>query len=214
MAPTQRADLASFRPKARRGRHLESARRDELLTRLQDLVLSEGFARLTVDDLATRLHCSKSTLYAISSSREYLVATAIRHFFRDATERIEDTISKITDPTAKIAAYLAGVSTEMSRMSPACYDDMVSSDLAADIYAVNSAAAARRVREMIHEGVESGAFRAVHAAFVGEVVALLIDGIQHGMLLKRTGLTSGDAFAEVSRLVLAALLNKDDQVPG
>jgi AcrR family transcriptional regulator len=214
MAPTQRADLASFRPKARRGRHLESARRDELLARLQDLVLSEGFARLTVDDLATRLHCSKSTLYAISSSREYLVATAIRHFFRDATERIEEDISKISDPAAKISAYLAGVGTEMRRMSPACYEDMVSSDLAAEIYALNSAAAAQRVREMIHEGVEAGAFRAVHAAFVGEVIALLIDGIQHGVLLDRTGLTSGDAYAEVGQLVLAALLNKDGKVSG
>jgi AcrR family transcriptional regulator len=213
MAPAPRAGLASFRSKAQRGRHLENGRRDELLTRLQDLVLAEGFARLTVDDLATRLHCSKSTLYAISSSREYLVATAIRRFFRDATARIEDNVGGISDPAARIAAYLAGVGTEMRRMSAACYEDMVSSDLAAEIYAVNSAAAARRVREMIHEGVASGAFRAVHAAFVGETVALLIDGIQHGVLLNRTGMSSGDAYAELGHLVLAALLNKDDQVP-
>jgi len=166
-----------------------------------------------VDDLATRLRCSKSTLYAISSSREYLVATAIRHFFRDATARIEENVRDISDPAARIAAYLAGVGTEMRRMSPACYEDMVSSDLAAEIYAVNSAAAARRVREFIHEGVESGAFRAVHAAFVGEAVALLIDGIQHGVLLNRTGMSSGDAYAELGDLVLAALLNKAGQLP-
>ena len=213
MAPAPRADLASFRATARRGRHLDSARRDELLTRLQELVLSEGFARLTVDDLATRLHCSKSTLYAISSSREYLVATAIRHFFRDATTSIEDSVRGISDPAARIAVYLAGVGIQMRRMSPACYADMVSSDLTAEIYSVNSAAAACRVREMIHQGVELRAFRAVHAAFVGETVALLIDGIQHGVLLERTGLSSGDAYAELGHLVLAALLNKDAQVP-
>jgi AcrR family transcriptional regulator len=213
MAPTPRADLASFRSKTRRGRPLDSARRDELLGRLEELVLAEGFARLTVDDLAARLHCSKSTLYAISSSREYLVATAIRHFFRDATSRIEASIRDIRDPAARIAAYLAGVGTEMRRMSPQCYEDMVSSDLAAEIYAVNSAAAARRVREFIHGGVESGAFRDVNAAFVGEAVALLIDGIQHGVLLSRTGMSSGDAYPELGRLVLAALLNKADHVP-
>jgi AcrR family transcriptional regulator len=166
-----------------------------------------------VDDLAARLRCSKSTLYAISSSREYLIGTAIRHFFRDATARIEEQVREISDPAARIAAYLAGVGTEMRRMSPACYEDMVSSDLTAEIYAVNSAAAARRVREFIHEGVGSGAFRAVHAAFVAEAVALLIDGIQHGVLLNRTGMSSGDAFAELSDLVLAALLNKADHTP-
>jgi AcrR family transcriptional regulator len=213
MTSTPRAGLASFRSKTRRGRDLDNRRRDELLGRLQELALAEGFARLTVDDLAARLHCSKSTLYAISSSREYLVATAIRHFFRDATAHIEANVREINDPAARIAAYLAGVGTEMRRMSPACYEDMVSSDLTAEIYAVNSAAAARRVREFIHEGVESGAFRAVHAAFVGEAVALLIDGIQHGVLLNRTGMSSGDAYAELGDLVLAALLNKADHIP-
>jgi AcrR family transcriptional regulator len=213
MSSTQQAGLASFRSTTRRGRELDSGRREELLTRLQELVLSEGFARLTVDDLAARLHCSKSTLYAISTSRESLVATAIKHFFRDATASIEAQVRDIDDPAARIASYLAGVGTEMRRMSPACYEDMVSSDLTAEIYAVNSAAAARRVREFVRDGVDSGAFRAVHAAFVAEAVALLIDGIQHGVLLNRTGLSSGDAYAELSDLVLAALLNKPDHVP-
>jgi hypothetical protein len=85
---------------------------------------------------------------------------------------------------------------------------MVTNDATGEIYAVNSAAAARRVREYIRDGVADGTFRAVHAEFVGEAVSLLIDGIQHGELLARTGLSSGDAFTELSDLVLAALTNK------
>lgn len=66
--------------------------------RVQDLVLAEGFARLTVDDLAARLQCSKSTLYAVSSSKGYLVTKALRHFFRDATSRIEAQVAEMADP--------------------------------------------------------------------------------------------------------------------
>jgi AcrR family transcriptional regulator len=178
------------------------------LQRVQDLVLAEGFARLTVDDLAARLSCSKSTLYAISSSKEYLVTTVVKRFFRDATSRIEAQVADVGDPAQRIAAYLAGVGTEMRRMSSGCYEDMVTHDSTRDIYAVNSAAAARRVHELIHEGIEAGRFRPVHAEFIGEAVGLLIDGIQHGELLRRTGLSSGDAFTELSDLVLAALTNK------
>jgi hypothetical protein len=47
----------------------------------------------------------------------------------------------------------------------------------------------------------------VHAQFVGESVGLLVDGIQHGDLLERTGLSSGDAYRELSGLVLATLTN-------
>jgi len=192
----------------RRGRPIDAARKQDILNRLQELVLAKGFARLTVDDLAAELKCSKSTLYAISSSKEYLVTTVIKHFFRDATERIEERVAAVTsDHSDRIAAYLAGVGAEMNRMSPACYEDMVSHDSTQGIYAINSAAAARRVREFIRAGIDARAFRAVHAEFVGESVSLLIEGIQHGDLLARTGLSSGDAYKELSDLVLAALTN-------
>lgn len=208
MESDTRAGLSPLRPPPqRRRRRIDDAKREDLLRRLQDVVLAEGFARLTVDDVAARLQCSKSTLYAISSSKEYLVATAVRHFFRDATAHVEERIAGICDPAERIAVYLAAVGTEMRRMSPACYEDMVSHDSTRGTYAVNSAAAARRVREYIREGIDAGRFRPVHAEFVGEAVGLLIDGIQHGQLLARTGLSSGDAFTELGDVVLAALTN-------
>lgn len=197
-----------MRSTAPRKRRIDSARREELIQRLQDLVLSEGFAQLTVDDLAARLQCSKSTLYAISSSKEYLVTAVLKRFFRIAAERVEERIADIADPSERIAAYLAAVGSEMRAMSTACYADMVSHDSTREIYAINSAAAARRVREFIQEGLQAGSFRAVHAEFVGEAVSLLIEGIQHGELLERTDLSSGDAFTELGDLVLAALTNK------
>jgi AcrR family transcriptional regulator len=36
-------------------------RQAELLDQLEGLFLAEGFTRFTLDDLALRLHCSKST---------------------------------------------------------------------------------------------------------------------------------------------------------
>jgi AcrR family transcriptional regulator len=208
VTPSYRAGPAALRTPASRRRRIDQARREDLLQRIQDLVLAEGFARLTVDDLAARLQCSKSTLYAISSSKEYLVTMAIKHFFRDATAHIEERVAGIADPADRISVYLASIGTEMRRLSPACYDDMFAHDSTRDIYAVNSAAATRRVREYIREGIDAGRFRALHAEFVGEAVGLLMDGIQHGELLTRTGLSSGDAFSELSDLVLAALTIK------
>jgi AcrR family transcriptional regulator len=193
---------------ARSRRHIDDTRREQLLNQVQEIVLADGFAKLTVDDIAARLQCSKSTLYAVSSSKEHLVVSALRHFFRDATTRTEERVAQVADPSQRIATYRAGVGIEMRKMSRACYEDMVTNDATGEIYAVNSAAAARRVREYIRDGVADGTFRAVHAEFVGEAVSLLIDGIQHGELLARTGLSSGDAFTELSDLVLAALTNK------
>jgi hypothetical protein len=56
--------------------------------------------------------------------------------------------------------------------------------------------------------VASRSFREVNAQFVGEAVSLLIEGIMHGGLLERTGLSSGDAYVELGSLVLSALTNE------
>ena len=39
-----------------------AARREQLFDALEELLLAEGFAHFTLDDLAARLHCSKRTL--------------------------------------------------------------------------------------------------------------------------------------------------------
>jgi AcrR family transcriptional regulator len=182
-----------------------------MLQALEDLVLVEGFARLSMDDLASRLHSSKSTLYGLASSREQLVIAVVRHFFKEATARIEAEVAPVADAPTKIAIYLAAVGAEMRRMSPVCYGDMLSYEPTRGIYERNSLAAANRVREFIQEGVLAGTFRVVSGEFVGAAVALLIDGIQHGELLERTGLSSGDAFTELSTFVLSALTNTDQR---
>lgn len=195
------------RPPVKTGRSLPDERRGALLGRLEELILAQGFRDLTLDQVAAKLRCSKSALYALAASKEQLVTTVVKQFFRDATTRVEGKTASITDPREQVATYLAAVGDEMRRMSPGCYEDMVHFPVTRDIYDLNSRSAAERVREMIQAGIKQGVFRSVHARFVGETVSVLIESIQHGGLLERVGLSSGDAYAELSSLVLGTLSN-------
>jgi AcrR family transcriptional regulator len=189
------------------GRSLTNDRRSSVLQQLEELFLSEGFADSTVEALVTRLRCSKSTLYGIAPSRDEIIVVVVKQFFREAAQRIEAAVGEIADPRDRIASYLAGVGSQMGRMSERCYSDMVSYAITRDIYDHNSRVAAGRVNSMIQEGIAVGAFRQLHAEFVGQAISLLIEGIQEGTLLRRTGLTSGEAYQELSGLVLASLTN-------
>ena len=73
-------------------------RQAELLDQLEELFLAEGFARFTLEDLALRLRCSKSTLYALAGSKEQLAQRVIKHFFRKATAAVEAEPSPWTTP--------------------------------------------------------------------------------------------------------------------
>ena len=66
-----------------------TARQRQLVDELVDLFLVEGFARLTLDEVAARLGCSKRTLYALADSKEQLAVRAVRFFFKRSTDQVE-----------------------------------------------------------------------------------------------------------------------------
>ena len=94
-----------------------AARHSELLDALVDLLLAEGFAHLTLDELAGRLRCSKRTLYALAGSKEQLVRAAVVHFFDRATTRVEAAVAAVDAPPDRVAAYLRAVAAELAPAS-------------------------------------------------------------------------------------------------
>jgi AcrR family transcriptional regulator len=104
-------------PSTRRG----AARHSELFDALVDLLLAEGFAHLTLDDVAARLRCSKRTLYALAGSKEQLVRAAVVHFFERATDRVEAAVAACTDPEQRLAAYLRAVADELATIPEVDY---------------------------------------------------------------------------------------------
>lgn len=184
------------------------ARRLELLESLEALFLDEGFEHLTVEDLARRLQRSKSTLYNLAPSREQLVLTVVKHFFRKEAATIETTLLDVHEPRARIDVYLSGVGTAMRRCSSEFVRDMTNYSPTAQVYLHNADVAAERVGQMIRDGVQAGVFREVNAAFAAQVVARAITGIQSGDILRATGMSSGDAFSELAELLVHGLTAK------
>ncbi len=175
--------------------------REALLDELVAVFLAEGFVHLGVADLAARLRCSRSTLYAVAPSKEQLVLASVRHFFRRATERIEPVVLAEPDPGRRLGAYLAAVARELEPAGPAFRADLAAHPPAEEVYRANTARAARRVQELVDDGVRAGRMRPVDARFVGAAVAEVMTGIQRGVLSERTGLGDAEAYAALADLV-------------
>jgi AcrR family transcriptional regulator len=186
-------------------RRRPTARQQVLLAELETLFLAEGFAGFTLDDLAARLRCSKSTLYALAPSKEQLAVKVVAHFFRGAAERIEERIDGIDDARKLIGEYLVGVSAHLNRASAAFMTDIAEFAPARDTYQLNSRAAARRIRAFIDKGVADGVFRDVHARLVAEMTGLIVEGIQTGVLGRRTDVSDAEAFTALGELLLGGL---------
>lgn len=190
------------RAPARRGR---SARQVELLDRLVEVVTSEGFAHLTLDEVAERLRCSKATLYALAGSKQELVVEVVRRWFEVSAEVVEAAVASHDEPLARVTAYLDAVSARLGLLSREFADDLTRNAAAAELYRRNTDRAADRIRALIAEGIERGAFRAVNASFTAETVAAVMLQIQRGEMGARLGLDDAAAYAELSTLVVQLL---------
>lgn len=182
-----------------------TVRQAQLFDQLVELFLADGFATLTIDALAGRLRCSKSTLYALAGTRDELVRAVVVHFFRRATERVEAGLAGSDDPRARLVAYLEGVAAQLKPASAAFFDDVAASPAAREIYERNTAAAARRVEQLVAAGVASGAFRPVHVGFVGDLLSAAMVRIQQRRVAAATGLDDSAAYAELAALVVEGL---------
>lgn len=204
----QRASVASEAGlKTVRRRSGSTERHEELLARVSHVFFSQGFTAVSMDQLAEQLSCSKTTLYALAPSKAELVLRVAKRFFAASAHRIEAEVIAEDDPAVRITTYLAGIGLAMGTMSDRFYDDMVSYQPTAVLYASNSDAAASRVQELIADGVAVGAFRSVHGAFTSKLVAMAIEGIHSGVLLRDTDLSPGQAFSELGDVLLKGLHN-------
>jgi AcrR family transcriptional regulator len=177
-------------------------RQAELLDQLEQLFLAEGFSRFTLDDLAVRLHCSKSTLYALAESKEQLAHRVIKHFFRKATAAVEAHTVTEQDPALRVTAYLTAVAGALAPAGPAFHRDLDGFAPGREVYERNTALAAERVRELIADGVARGRFREVHPALVADTVTTLMFRIGRGDTARATGLDDAAAYRELAALLL------------
>ena len=183
-------------------------RQHELLDELVGLMASEGFANFTLDELAARLHCSKTTLYGIARSKEQLVVKVVVAFFQSAAERVEERLLHSTGPVDRVSDYLDAVAAELGAASRAFMLDIAAFQPAREVYERNTALAAARVRRLVDDGFAAGDMRGVDAHFVGAALSVVMSAISRGEIADTTGLSDADAYRRLTEIVLYGITER------
>lgn len=182
-----------------------------VLDQLVDLFCAEGFADTTLSQLAARLRCSKSTLYAVAASKEQLIAAVVREFFRRATERVEAAVAEQHDPVEAIGVYLQAISVELAAGSPRFFADLESFAPAREIYTRNTALAADRVQGLVSAGVAERP--GVDPRFLGVVAGQVMEAINRGVISDATDLDHATAYRALAELITAGATGAHEGTP-
>lgn len=180
-----------------------NARRTEILDGLIDLFLAEGFLGMSLEQLAGRLRCSKTTLYTVASSKEQLVTAVVRAFFRRSTDEVEERLAQEEGATERIGVYLEAIATALTPASPQFYADVNEFLPTREIYLHNTSVAAQRVQQLVTEA--AGPEGAIDAEFIGAVAGSVMSSIQSGQLTKNTSMNDATAYRLLAELIVAGV---------
>ncbi len=179
------------------------ARREELLDQLEVIFLDEGFLHLRIGALASRLKCSRSTLYELADSKEALFARVVERYadraVEEARQRAEDVGGPVRD---RLTAFFSVIGGYQARPAPQFWTQVLEHESAAARFSEKRAWGVRVVKEMLDEGIASGELRHVNTEFVSHLLWLFSRSTRDPEVLKAAGITTVEAMSEMTTLLL------------
>ncbi len=187
-----------------------SAKREaELRATLQHIILSDGFARLSVSEMAQRLGCSKRTIYELAPTKNDLVLQIITMFFEQL--RAEAAVENVSDadPAVRIFEYLQVGVRAAQRLGPIVIADIDKWEPARRVWQEHIRLRVDGLRELIERGIESGNFRDINPALVAEMVFAGLSRLRDPDFYRSTGISASEAFEQYYKMLLYALVDTD-----
>ena len=180
-------------------------REAELRATLQDIILADGFSRLSVSEMAQRLGCSKRTIYELAPTKNELVLDAIATFFATLREDADRASEQCSEPADKIFEYLQVGVRAAQRLGPVIIADIDKWEPARRLWQEHMRLRVDGLRNLLEAGIATGAFRDLAPTLVAEMVFAGISRLREPDFYRANDLSLSEAFDEFYRMLLFAL---------
>lgn len=177
-----------------------TARQRELFDALYTSFLSQGFHDFTIDGAVADFHCSKSTIYALGSSRDAIIRRILVTFFKEVTRQVDAQLTGLRSDRARLETYFTAMTSALSPASPEFMRDLATEPVAREVYEVNTAAATAKISSIIESGAASGEFAVESPAFLTRTIQHTMADIQQGKYADT--LPFADAYRQLGHIVL------------
>jgi AcrR family transcriptional regulator len=182
-----------------------SDRQKELLAELEALFFAHGFRKITVDEIAARVKCSKRTLYEIAPSKQELFVLVIESWLERIRHRGWQGALQHDDPEKRVMAYLEPGVIESRPASRQFLADLQSYRPALTLLEAHQAQRTTVLMEIIEDGIRRGRFKPFHSGLVAEIFLAAVNRINEPAMLERTGVSFSQAFGELFRILTTGL---------
>ena len=180
----------------------------EIWLLLEEIILSGGFARLSVGELAERLSCSKRTLYELAPSKNELVLKVIAEFFSRIRREASAAVATAENPADQIFVYLQAGVRAAQRLSQTTIVDINGWEPARRVWQEHIRLRVDGLCELIERGIKLGVFRRINPKLVAELAFASISRLREPDFYLSTNIPASEAFQEYYRMLLSSLLDE------
>lgn len=184
-----------------------------LLGELERLFVAEGFAHLSVADLAARLRVSRSTLYRLATGKQELAELVISRMFDRMGETVRVELAEAADPAARVAACLGSGAAPARSGGLEFSRDLEANPGTRAICDRRQALAMGVLEGLVEDGVRSGGFRPVPAALVVQVADAARTRLRDSAVLAALGMTHAEAIDALTGILLDGISRPATAVP-
>ena len=181
-------------------------RRRELLKTLERIMLQEGFSDWRIGTLASRLKCSRSTIYALAPRKEELVFQLVNNVRLEARLAAGVESAKQESPADAITAYLDVMREVTDRGSQRFWDDVAADPAVSRLFGDEEDWGVLVLKNYVENGIASGLFRPVNADFVARLIWHSGPYTRDPAVLREAGLSAGEALGELKQLFLHGIV--------
>jgi AcrR family transcriptional regulator len=162
-------------------------RQSELLARLADLFRSEGFRHLTVDEIAGRLRCSKTSLYRLAPTKGDLVVKAMLWHQSQVEAWLDSELLDAKSASERLRRFVDCVRHLGERVSPSLIEDVATFAPTRQAWEQMGTRLTARLSGIVAAGIDTREFEPVSPIFVGFLIAYVSDAIRGGLASQVTG---------------------------
>ena len=186
-----------------------SPRAERALEALEDIFLREGFRRVSVGELATRLRCSRRTLYELAPAKEDLFVLVVDAFLRRIRDKGDAAAATAPDLPTRIERYLGPGITETERATSTFFADVAALPEARRLFESHQQRRMEGIRDLVAQGARRGIFRGIDPHLVAEVFSGAYRRVSQPDFLAASSLSMAEAYAELSHLLRHGLLHPE-----
>jgi AcrR family transcriptional regulator len=184
-----------------------------LLDELERMFVAEGFAHLSVADLAARLRVSRSTLYRLATGKQELAELVINRMFDRMGESGRAALEESADPAARVAACLGNGAASARTGGLEFSRDLQANPGTRAICNRHQALVMGVLEGLVEDGVRSGGFRPVPVALVVQVADAAQTRLRDSAVLAALGMTPSEAIDALTGILLDGISEPGTTVP-